>query len=123
MTNIRAALYELREARRELKESRDNWPPGYRDRALASINDAVESLRTILGVNSADDVTGVKRNPDYYKRYADFPRTRAALQDLRQARDALRPAVANFRGKKERALDDIDVAIGDIVVLLRQKRR
>ena len=119
---LRAALHELREARTELKSATDNWPVGYRDRALRSINDAIESVRTILAVKSLDDFRGVDRNADYYKRFKDHPRLRAALTDLRQAREELRAAKADFGGKKERALDDIDVAIGDRLVLIRNRR-
>ncbi len=33
------------------------------------------------------------------------------------------PKQADFGGLKKRALDDIDVAIGDIVTLIRHKKR
>jgi len=119
---LRAALHELREARAELKSARDTWPAGYRDRAMRSINDAIESVRTILAVKSVDDFRGVDRGPDFYKRFADHPRLRAALQDLREARQELRASKADFRGKREQALDDIDVAIGDILTLIRNRK-
>ena len=99
---LRAALHELREARTDLKSAKDAWPPGYRDRALRSINDAIESVRVILDVKSLDDFRGVDRSPDYYKRFSDHARLRAALQDLREARAELRAAKSDFRGKKER---------------------
>jgi len=120
---LRAALQELREARAELKASRDVWPAGYRERALGSINDAIESVRTILAVKNVDTFRGVERGNDYYKRFTDHPRLRAALLDLRQARTELRMAKADFGGKKERALDDIDVAVGDILTLIRYQKR
>jgi hypothetical protein len=66
---------------------------------------------------------GVDRDPDYYKRYEDHPRLRAALHDLREARQELRTAKADFRGLKDRALDDIDMAIGDILTLIRHDKR
>jgi len=119
---LRAALHELREARAELKSARDTWPAGYRERAMRSINDAIESVRTILAVKSLDDFRGVERGPDFYKRFADHPRLRAALQDLREAREELRAAKADFGGKKARAIDDIDVAIGDILTLVRNRK-
>jgi hypothetical protein len=120
---LRAALHELREARNALKEARDAWPPGYRERALRSIDDAIESVRTILAVKDVNTFRGVDRDVDYYKRYSDHPRLRAALEDLRDAREELRSAKADFRGKKEKALDDIEVAIGDILTLVRYKKR
>src|SRR5262249_43483852 len=65
---------------------------------------------------------GVDRGPDFYKRFADHPRLRAALQDLREAREELRASRADFGGKKARAIDDIDVAIGDILTLVRNRK-
>jgi len=121
--HLRAALHELREARAELKASRDAWPAGHRERAMRSIDDAIESVRTILAVKSLDDFRGVDRTPDFYKRFTDHPRLRAALQDLREARQELRASKADFRGKREKAVDDIDVAIGDILTLVRYKKR
>ena len=119
---LRAALHELREARAKLKDSTDTWPPGYRDRALTSIQDAIGSIRNILSVKDVDSFKGVDRSADYYKRYSDHPRLRAALGDLREARAELVAARADFGGRKERAIDDIDVAIGDILTLIRYKK-
>ena len=120
---LRAALHELREARAALQAARDSWPPGYRERALRSTQDAIESVRTILDVKDVNSFRGVDRDPDYYKRYKDHPRLRAALHDLREARSELLSAKAEFRGLKDRAIDDIDVAIGDILTLIRYQKR
>jgi len=120
---LRAALHELREARHALQESKDHWPPGYRDRALASTQDAINSVRTILAVKDVNTFKGVDRSPDYYKQYKDHPHLRAALNDLREARDELRSARADAGNLKERAMDDIDAAIGDIVTLIRHEKR
>ena len=119
---LRAALHELREARAELVAAKDNWPPGSKERALAAIDDATRSVRTILSVKEEDFRTfrGVVRDNDYYKRYQDHPRLRAALQDLREAREELRAAKADFGNMKERALDDIDIAVGHIAALMRR---
>ncbi len=119
LPRLHAALHELIAARRELREARDNWPPGNKERALAAIDDAVRSLRTILAVKD-DNVRGMERGADFYKRFQDHPRLRAALQDLREARQELREARADFGNMKERARDDIDIAIGHIAALLRR---
>jgi hypothetical protein len=122
--NLRAALHELREARGELKAARDTWPPGYRERALRSIDDAIQSVRTILNVKDVDSFRGVDRDPDYYsKKFKDHPRLRAALYDLREAREELRSAKADFGNLKDRALEDVEIAIGDILVLIRNNKQ
>lgn len=120
---LRAALQELREARAELKQAPDGWPPGYRDRALESITGAIQSVKTILAVKDVDTFRGVDRDPDYYKQYPTYSHLRAALADLREAREELRAAKADFGGQKEKALDDIDVAVGDIITLVRYQKR
>jgi len=120
---LRAALHELREARSTVDSSRTTWPAEHRRRALRAIDDAIRSVGTILAVKDIKTFRGVDRKPEYYKRYTDHPRLRAALQDLREARRELREARADFRGKKEQAIDDIDVAIGEVLTLLRYKKR
>ena len=77
---MRAALHELREARKELKDARDTWPPGYKDRALKAINDAIESLRLNLAVRDVDSFVGVERNPDYYQKYKSHPRVARSMR-------------------------------------------
>ena len=116
---LRAALHELREARATLTVVADEAPNPLKDRALASTQEAIDSLKGILAVKDVKNFRGVDRTPDYYKRYPDHPRLRAALADLREARDELRAAKADFGGLKEKALDDIDVAVGDIISLIR----
>jgi len=120
--HLRAALHELREARADLQQAKDVWPPGYKDRAQHAVDDAIQSIRTILDVKDVNTFRGVDRSPDYYKRYPDHPKLRAALQDLREGREELQTARADAGNLKERALDDIDVAIGDILTLIRYKR-
>jgi len=116
---LRAGLYELRDARRTLEMVEYTGPLPLKEQALSSTQDAINSLKAILVIKDVKDLRGVDRTPDYYKRYADHPRLRAALDDLREARDELRQAKADFGGLKERALDDIDVAVGDIIRLIR----
>jgi len=61
--DLRAALHELRDARKWLQEAKDSWPPGYKARALQSTEDAIQSIRTILGVNDLNAFRGVERRP------------------------------------------------------------
>ncbi len=119
---LRASLQEMREARRALRDANDAWPRGYRERALQAIDDAIGSVRTILQVKDVDNFRGVDRNPDYYKRYRDHPQLRAALEDLRAGRAELMAARVDVANLKDQALDDIDVAIGDILTLLRYNK-
>lgn len=116
---LKAALHELRDARQELTAAPDVWPAGYQSRALLATQDAITSVKTILGVPDVAGFRGVDRTPDFYKKLPNYPHLRAALADLRNAREELRNAQPDFGGLKERALDDIDIAVGDILTLLR----
>lgn len=116
---LRAALHEMREARTWLRESRQAWPPGVKERAVAHLDGAIDEVKAILAVKNVDDFVGYDRTKDYYNRFADNPQLRSALADVRDARDELRAAKADFRGHKEAALDNLDIVAGDIVVLIR----
>ena len=60
---MRAALNELREARKDLNIAKDDRPAGYKKRALEAINDAVEALRINLAIRDVDTLKGLERNP------------------------------------------------------------
>lgn len=118
---LRAALHELREARKWLSEAKDNFPPGYKERALGSTEAAIEDIRIMLAVKDVNTFVGVDRNDEYYKKYSDSPRLRAALDDLRDARDELKGDKDQVGPKREDILDHIDMAIGDVLTLIRYK--
>ena len=120
---VRAALHEIREARKMLKTAGDVYPPQERERAERALDGAAETLKTILAVRNLDDFRGVDRNPEYYNRFKDHPRLRAALEDVRDGRDELRASKNDFGGLKEQAIDELDVAAGSIVILIRRDRR
>ncbi len=119
---LRAALHEMRDARRELKASTDDWPPPHRDRAKQALDDAVGSVSAILGVKDVEGFRGVERKADYYRRFKDHPRLRAALESVRDAREESRGAKGDYRGLKDRALDDLDLAAADILILIRNRK-
>jgi hypothetical protein len=116
---LRAALHELREARGWIQESRVNYPPGVKEAAVAHIQATIDGLRDVLAVRDVNSFVGYDRNKDYYNRFADNPELRSALQDVRDARDELRAAKGDLRGQKDALLDNLDIAAGDIVVLIR----
>ncbi len=120
---LRAALHELREAQTYLDTAKDSWPPGYKEQAQQAIRSAMRSVQTILDVKDVNNFRGVDRNPDYYTRFQGHPRLRAALEDVRDARDELRTAKADFAANKDSALDDLDVAAGSLVTLIRYNKR
>ena len=115
---LHEALAELREARKELQASTDNYPPGLKEQALTAVDNAAKSIKVILNVKG-DDFRGLDRNPDFYRQYKDHPHLRAALNDLREAHDELRKSKADFGHYREQAVGDLEIAMGSIVLLMR----
>jgi hypothetical protein len=118
---LHTALHELREARAELRNSRDDFG-GRRDRALKAADDAIESLKLLLRVKD-DDVRGVGRDRDFYKRHKDHPRLRQALEDLRDARIELRGSDLQPADLRERTARGVNLAIDELQGLLDHIRR
>jgi hypothetical protein len=116
---LHAALAELREARKEIVDAGDNWPPGRKEQALTAIDGAVKSIKVVLGVKG-DNFRGLDRGPEYYSQFPDHRRVRSALHDLREAHVELLDARADFGRFREQALEDVEVAMGSLVVLIRK---
>jgi hypothetical protein len=116
---LHAALYELQAARKELKDSRDNFA-GHRAKAILATDEAIITLKLMLVVKA--DFRLADRNADFYKRHKDNPRLRQALEDLREARVELLES-NDFGILKKRGLRDIDRAIEQIELVLMHVTR
>ena len=118
---LHAALHELREAKRSIRDI-----PGPRDGKkrdlVVALDAATDSIKLILDVKD-DNFRGIDRSADFYKRYRDHPRLRAAMDSLRDARAELRDARANFGNHRERALRDVNYAIDQIQAWIDSHRR
>jgi hypothetical protein len=113
---LHAALYELREAKKELTGIKGDVG-GHKKKALTTADDAICSTNLILVVGS-EETSPIKRNKDFYKKWKDYPRARAALEALREARVELQKTKGDFQGNKKRALRKIEVATDEIRALL-----
>ena len=118
---LHTALYELRAARQEIKDTKMDFG-GHRAKALRAVDDAITSLKTILRVKSDDAIRRVDRKREFYRRFKDFPRLRQAVRDLRDARKELKESKTDFGGLKKRALGDIDRAVEQIDLALSKVR-
>lgn len=117
---LHAALHELREAKRAIRDI-----PGPRDgkkRDLVMALDAAsDSIKVILDIKD-DNFKGIDRSPDFYKRYKDHPRLRAAMDSLRDAREELRDARANFGKNREQAMRATRYAMDQIQAWIASHR-
>jgi hypothetical protein len=113
---LHAALYELREARKELEGIKGD-AGGHKKKALAASGDAVRSVKLILAVND-EDTSKVKRGKEFYKSWKAYPRVHAALADLKEAKAELEGTKEDFQGNKKQALKHIEDASKEIRALL-----
>src|SRR5262245_17373140 len=118
---LHAALHELREAKRSVQNI-----PGPRDGKkrdlLMALDAASDSIKVILDIKD-DNFKGIDRSPDFYKRYKDHPRLRAAMDSLRDAQEELRDARANFGNNRERALRATGYAVDQIQAWIASHRQ
>jgi hypothetical protein len=118
---LHAALHELREAKRSIRDI-----PGPRDGKkkdlILALDAATDSIKLILDIKD-DNFKGIDRSADFYKRYPDHPRLRAAMDSLRDAREELRDARANFGNNRQRAVRDVNYAIDQIQAWIASHRR
>jgi hypothetical protein len=117
---IWTALHELREARVELHSSKSDYR-GQKKEALAAIDDAIVTLKLVLGIKG-DKFDRFDRDKEHYRKHKDHPHLRSVLHDLREARAEIRETKSDLRGHKRRALKDIAYAIDEIEELLRRHR-
>jgi len=109
---LHAALYELVHARKELNDAGGGFG-GHRKQALSAMDDAIKSVRLVLEVKG-DNPNVMVRKSDFYRKFKGYPHLRQVLVDLREAKSELEDAKSDFRGNKERAIRDINVAIKQV---------
>jgi hypothetical protein len=117
---LHAALSELREASKELSGVKGDVG-GHKKKALAAMANAIRSVKLILVVDD-EKTAPLKCGKDFYRKWKDYPRARAALEGLRDARVELEQAKSDFQGNKKQALENIDAAIRAIQALLEALR-
>jgi hypothetical protein len=104
-----AALGELKEARKELKEA-DHDFGGHRVKAIEAVDGAIEQMDKALRAVGIEPVY-TPPSKDVYKSYKNHPYIRHALAELRKSRREMKDAATDFGGHKVKALEAVDTAI------------
>lgn len=123
--HLHHALWELREAHKELKED-TMWNFGeHKEKALHAIHEAEKQIEVLLMNRPANDQgTPTKRDlKEEYKQYPHHPHLHHALHELRHAHRQLKESTFDYGGHKEAALRDIHHAISQIEILLKDARK
>jgi len=107
---LHKALYDLRDARKELNDAPDVFG-GHKGKAIDSIDAAIVSIEKALISQKDFNFKGIKDKNDKDTKKGDFPRIRNAIEGLQEARQELKNGNNNFGGFKEKAIDQIDDAL------------
>ena len=103
------ALFEMREAHKELKAANHNFG-GHREKALEALDAAAK--QTEIALIAAGDPFGVfTPPPDIYRGYKNAPHLRHSVVEMREALKEMRGAGHDFGGHREKAIKDIEAAI------------
>jgi hypothetical protein len=124
LNHIHHALWELKDARLEIKESK--WHFGeHKVKAEIAIDNAIKQIDLVL-LNAGEFGRGEWKRRELreeYKRFDHHPHLHFAVVELRLAHKELQAIKHNFGGHKEAALRDIDIAANQIEILIKNAKR
>lgn len=109
--HLLSAVYEMREAKTELREEKKHDFGGWRDKAVRDLDIAIEQTEKAL---RAVKVELKYRAPEgkVYGSYKNYPHLRHAVVELREAMRELKEEKRHdFGGERDRAIREIDIAI------------
>jgi hypothetical protein len=115
--HLTSALYEMREAKAELKDERFKR---HREQAVKDLDAAIEETETVKEAKIELRRYAGPMNPkEYYKAYKDFPHLRRAVVELA---DAKKEIEREKKGDFGRAIKAIDVAMGRVEEALKDEK-
>ncbi len=116
--HLASALYEMREAKGELKDERFKR---HREETIKDLDTAIEETEKALKESKIElkRFEAPKEPKEYYKAYKDFPHLRHAVVELREAKKEIE---REKRGEFGRAVKAIDVAIVKVEEALKDEK-
>ncbi len=121
--HLHHALWELRDARKELHESKHNYG-GHKEKAILAIDGACSQLDHILK-NTGDNIKGIPTRGDLreeYKKYKHHPHIHHAIHELHHAHRQIKESRHDYGGHREAALRDIHHAITQLELCLKHHK-
>ena len=118
--HLHHALWELRDAHKELKASKHDFG-GHKDKGLVAIKDAIKQIEVLLK-HAGDNVKGVPTKSDLkeiHKTYAHHPHLHHAVVEQKHAHKEVKATKHDFGGHREAALKDINHAIHELQTMLK----
>lgn len=118
--HLHHALYEMKEAHKELKEAGHNFG-GHKEKALEALDAAIRQTERALEA-VGDPYKSFVPPPDLYSKYKNHQHLRHSLVAMREARTELKEAKHDFGGHREKAVHDIDAAIEQVEKCIKEIR-
>jgi hypothetical protein len=115
------ALYELREAHAELKESKHDYG-GHKEAALRDMHIAAEQIELCLRAHGGHEIPKNFGAGVDYKKHKHHPHLHEALHELKEAHHELKEAPHDFGGHREAAMKAISAAEKQIEVILKHAK-
>jgi hypothetical protein len=108
--HLYAAIYEMREAKAELKEERFNR---FRERAVKDLDAAIDETEKALKAAKIEYKYEPPKNAkEYYKAYKDYPHLRHAVVELREAlKEVKEEKRHDFGGARDHTIKALETAI------------
>ncbi len=118
--HLHHALWELRDAHKELHESREHFG-GHKEKAEHAIHAAIKQIEILLKHSHHAGKGDPKRmhTHEHYKGYKHHPHLHHALVETKHAHHQVKESKHDFGGHREAALHDIHHAITQIEVCLK----
>ena len=118
--HLHHALWELRDAHKELKETKHLFG-GHKEKAMHAIHAAIKQVETLLE-HTSSTVHGAPTRGDLaaeYRKYKHHPHLHHALHESKHAHHQIKESKHDFEGHREKALHDIHHAIEQIEFCLK----
>ncbi len=119
--HLHHALWELRDAHKELKESKHHFG-GHKEKAMHAIHAAIKQVELILEHHGDPNVKGAPTRGDLkaeYAKYKHHPHLHHALHESKHAHHQIKESKHDFDGHREKALHDIHHAIEQMELCLK----
>jgi len=119
------ALWELRDARKELEEAKHDFG-GHREKALHAVKGAIKQLELILAYKDVSAKGSPTRGDlhEVYKKYKHHPHLHHALHEVKHAHHQIEETKHHdYGGHKKAALHDMHHAIVEIEKCLKHAKK
>jgi hypothetical protein len=115
---IHRALYELREARAELKGAAHDFG-GHRKAALKDVDVAITQLEKALKFSGDTRPFKGDSKAEVYRKYKSYPHIRQSIVELRETVSELKAASRTYGGHRKQAVEATEAAVRQLQLCVK----